>query len=340
MTAQPIVLVLPGGDPDRLPATIASVEAALGRPVPVIGLERADATELAATADFVGFVRPGDRLLPGVLESRLRDLAVHPFPVISIAGHRLIRGPGEPRLVQAPPPGSTPADLVIRATAEPATVLASASLVDRLALERLARPSGAAAVWSAMSVNGRYLAGAEVAAEVPLDPERHGYGNEARTGPLLEAVTGATVDDAPGDWTMRRELLRRLYLLLERDDEVPPLSEVFAGKLAGPAGAAAVVDDLEWLAERQAEALELERLRWIHGELRPEDAVPVTYAEELADSRAAMFRLDQAAKTLTAMIGRLESEIYRRDAIIAAITDLPIVDARTALAAEGAKGET
>lgn len=344
MSAPGLTLILPGGDPDLLDATIESIRLEAGEQTLILGLagpgltaeriasagiEVADPDSVASPGEIVAFARAGDRLIPGALEMRLLTFTNFPEAGISMAGHVLIGPGGEVvRRVSAPQPTARADEIIIRRSLEAAAVLVRAETLDRARLDLLARPLGDIVVWSRIAQEaGRHVSG-EYAAEIRLDPERHGQSGVARIGALVEAVGSAADGDEPGDSTLRRELLRRLYLAPEADADPIDLSSLFAGKLDSPEGAAEVVADLQWIAERQSEALQLERLRWTEGELRPEDVTPLTVSEEILEAQAKLTESGARMSQLSHIIEMLNAEVYRRDGIISELHKVSLAEAR------------
>jgi len=127
---------------------------------------------------------------------------------------------------------------------------------------------------------------------------------------------------------MRRELFRRLYLAPEDSGEVVDLTVLFGGKLDSPEGTAAVIDDLQWIAERQSEALQLERIRWADGEIREQDSTPLTVSEEIIEAQSRLGEVGARMAQLDNTARRLEAEIYRRDGIISDLQSVPLHEAR------------
>ena len=345
-------ILLPGGDASRLGETLDSIRGELGADGAVLGLPGGDldATLLAeaglttATPDTVAdaggilsFARPGDRLLPGAMEIRLLTFENFPAAAISIAGHVLTGPDGKTvREVKPPTPGSAPDEMLIWRTIEPAAVILRTPALPPEHLDLLGRPLADVVVGSRIAREGGYQVSGEAAAMVPLDPDRHGQSGIARVGSLAEAVGTTSGPDEPGESTMRRELFRRLFLAPEGQDQAIDLARLFEGKLGSPEGAAAVISDLQWIAERQSEALELERVRWADGELREKDATPLTVSEEIVEAQARLGEVGARMAQLDNTVRRLEAEIYRRDSIISDLQGVPLHEAR-GIAEEEAK---
>jgi len=336
-------LVLPGGDPAGLAGTVEAVrtEAAPGTPVlglpgpgleaedlRAAGIEPAEPEAIAESDGFVAFVRAGDRLIPGALEARLRTFTAYPKIGLAIAGHVLTTPDGsEIRRVPAPAPGLDPDLILIGRTVEAAGVLARAGALEGDHARLLAEPFGDIVVFARVARETGYCCSGEFAAEVRLDPGRHGHAGPTWSGPLIEAVRATAGEEREGDSATRRELLRRLYLSPEGDAEPVALPELFAGKLASPETAAAVVADLQWIAERQSEALRLERLRWADGDVDPEDLPPLTISEEILEAQAKLGEAGARLGQLDNAVRRLEAEVYRRDAIISELKGLTHAEA-------------
>jgi hypothetical protein len=292
------------------------------------GISFADPGVLAGSDRILAFFRAGDRPLPGALEARLRTFASYPGAGVAFAGHALVDGNGETvRRVGPPAAGTDPDEILIRRSAEAAAVLARAEHLDEGHFDLLARPFGDIVVWSRVAHDSGYTRSGEIAAEVRLDPARHGQSEQAWLGTLIERVRAAEGSDRTGDSDTRRELLRRLYLASEENAELVDLADLFAGKLGDPATAAAVIDDLQWVAERQAEALKLERLRWAEGIVKPEDIPPLTINEEILEAQATLGEMGARTAQMSNAVRRLETEVYRRDAIISELRGVPLAEA-------------
>jgi len=337
------VLILPGGDPDGLPLTVADFRSELGEGVEVLalagpdldgeraaaaGIPLADPGAIAGTGRILAFARAADRLVPGALEARLRTFSPHREIGLQIAGHVLVGDDGaEVRRVGPPVPGSDPDDLLIRRTAEAAAVLARAESLDLTHLQLLSRPFGDIVVWSRVAHDSGFTISGESAAEVRLDPARHGYAPEVWIGQLLETVSAAEGPDRPGESSTRRELLRRLYLTGEEPPEPVDLAAVFAGKLRPEGATGAVIADLQWIAERQSEALRLERLRWAEGEVAEAEIPSLTISEEIIEAQSKLSEVGASMAQMQSGARRLEAEIYRRDAIISDLENLTHAEA-------------
>lgn len=357
MSAALTALILPGGDPEGLGQTAADFRAELGERAEVLalagpgidpdgaaaaGIALADPGALAGAERTIAFARAGDRLVPGALEARLRTFAPHREIGLQIAGHILVGEDGaEVRRVDPPVPGSDPEELLIRRSVEAAAVLARAGCLGRRHFELLSRPFGDLVVWSRVARESGYWVSGESAAEICLDRERHGFGPEAAVGQLLETVGAAHGPDRPGESSARRELLRRLYLVPEEPAEPVDLAAVFAGKLGPEADAGAVIADLQWIAERQRDALRLERVRWAEGEVADSEIPPLTISEEIVEAQSKLSEVGANMAEMQSLARRLEAEIYRRDAIISDLEDLTHAEAheRGALPVEEAGSE-
>jgi hypothetical protein len=310
------VALLPGvGDAER---TRASVQAEVGPDVPVV-----DLAELEPGGEgTVAFVRAGDRWREGALAARARTFAGRPEVDISIAGHVLVDATGSELLqVASPAPPLDPMELLLRASVEPAAVLVRAGALHATALEQLAQPYGDAVVWSRLAREG-FVRSTELAADVLLDVERHGGDPTARFESLRAAATAGAVDDAeePGETTVRRDLLRRLFVDAAGDAS-PPLDLLTlagAGAERLPSRVLGLLADLQWTLERQREALRRERSQWPPPSDAPEIDGPTRLAdEELFDLRAAIVRMSSDIEIRDTLIRRYEAEIYRRDALLA-----------------------
>ena len=344
MLASLTIVVLPRGEFSTyaLEATLASVQNSTDEPVTVVGVATSGANSSAhhagfeaagvrivepstvlAASEVLAFVSPGDRLRSGALEARFRPLTAHPSAVLAVAGHVLVDPFGREILeVKAPSLPVDPIDLLLHPTLELAAVLVRSAALDLAAFELLTRPHGDAVVWSRLVRAGAVVRSGEIAADVPIDVDRHGHSPAARAAELLNYMTLCPPNDA-GAVELRRELLRRLYL--EPD---PGLGEIDLTELLGAAAthesAAAVVADLAWALERQRDALTAERIRWPAGEVEPDDELGAMYNEQLPELQALVATVGAEISVRDNKIRRLESEIYRRDAIIALLRQSPL----------------
>lgn len=313
--AQLAIVPLPG--PGDVDATLASVRVEAGGRAQLVDPGRP--LELPAEVDVVAFARAGDRWLPGTLAPRLRTLRAHPTAALSVAAHVLVDRNGAPALtVSAPALPLDPVELLLRTSVEPSAVLVRASAFDAAALALLLRPSGEHVLWSRLARVHGLVRSSEVAAEVLLDPARHGFKHATGTAALrTAAIANATEPvEQPGAATLRRELLRRLYLDAGKD-------EVESTDLTALLGAAAdervraVVADLQWALERARDALAAERVRWPEHVAPDADAPDARADEELFDLRAAVRTMTAEVELRDTLLRRYEAEIVRRDAIIA-----------------------
>ncbi|MFA4927718.1 MAG: hypothetical protein WC558_04325, partial [Patulibacter sp.] len=258
------------------------------------------------------------------LAARRRPLDAHPTAVLAVAGHHRVPsgGDGDGLRVSAPMPPLEPADLLLRPRVEAAAVLVRSELLDATALELLHRPHGDAVVWARLIGEHGHLPSGEIAADVRLDPERHGVRSASRTDAMLAAVSDPTSDDDPaGHATIRRELLTRLFV--EADDH----ADVDVLTWAGPAAAASarvrgVVGDLEWALRRQREALVAERVTWPAG--RVDDDERITSALDLERVRLGteLAEIYAELRVRDATIRRLEAEVAQRDRRIRRLEEL------------------
>jgi hypothetical protein len=317
------VALLPG--PGDAKATLASVRAEAGADVPVATLTEDSAAELLATAETIGFARAGDRWREGTLAARLRPLAAHPTAALSVAGHRLVDAEGHALLtVPAPALPLDPVELLLRASVEPAAVLVRADALDAAALAHVLRPHGDVVLWNRLAGASGLVRSGEIAADVPLDRERHGSHRETRTAALLTAATeGTRSADASGASSVRRELLRRLYLDAPSEPEPVDLTALL-GTPPADDRAAAVVADLQWALERARDALAAERVPWPECVERHRDAPGPFAEEELFDLRGAVRGTVAEVELRDALLRRYEAEILRRDAIISRLTGTPL----------------
>jgi hypothetical protein len=315
------VALLPGpGDDDM---TRSSVRAEAGADVPIVPLaEAGGGAALLARAETIAFARAGDRWRAGALAARLRPFAAHPTAVLAVAGHVLVDAEGHEVLRVSPPPLPLDAEeLLLRAAVEPSAVLVRASALDEAALALLLRPHGDLVLWSRLARASGLLRSGEIAAEVLLDPERHGSHHEARTAALLAAAAEV---EGEGASAMRRELLRRLYLDAGPTAERVDLTALLGGTAADPDRAAAVFSDLQWALERARETLAAERVSWPPELERDADAPGVFVEEELFELRAAVRTTVTEVEVRDALLRRYEAEIQRRDAIISRLTSTPL----------------
>lgn len=320
--AELAVALLPGAGDAEL--TRASVHEEAGADVPVVALPDGDGAALLG-AGTVAFARAGDRWLPGTLAPRLRTFAAHPTAAISVAGHAVIDAAGA-TVLTVPPPALPldPAELLLRARVEPAATLARASALDAAALDLLLQPHGDVVLWNRLARGGGLVRSSEIAAQVPLDSERHGSDRALRTAVLLAAVTDAAGDpSAEGASSVRRELLRRLYLDAPAGAEPVDLAELLGTAVSDDA--TAVLADLQWALERARDALAAERVVWPQGALERDDDAPGLFAEEeLYGLRAAVRTMGADVEVRDALLRRYEAEILRRDAIISRLTSTPL----------------
>jgi hypothetical protein len=287
-----------------------------------VGLSVFEPGEALQLADVLAFVRPGDRWCPGTLEIRRRQLDGHPRAAFSVAAHELVDAEGSTVLiVRAPSPPIDPIELLMRPSIEPATVLVRVPSMDGIALSLLTRTHGDAVLWSRLARADGFVSSGEIAAKVPIDPERHGFAPRVRTAQLIAAASCLAPLDGLGAANVRQELLRRLYLEPEPGIESVDLTALLGGFRQESPGTAAVISDLQWALERQSDALRVERIRWPE-DLAEEDkdVVRITDAD-LLDQQAAAFILGSEVVLRDSKIRRLEAEVYRRDAIIAELTD-------------------
>ena len=333
--AEPLaVVLLPGSG--ALAETLASVRSEINEKVPLLclttkacefsdqppaALMSATPQEILATADVLAFARAGDRWCAGALAARMRPLSAHPTAVLSVASYVLVDGTGgKVRVTHAPMPPISANELLVHPSVEPAAVLIRSSVLDEAALELLASPYGDALVWSEIVRRHGLLPSREIASEVALDPDRHGHNPEMRTKALLTALHAEKTSEEPGSSTLRRELLRRLYV--EPLDD-PGLAELdIATLLAADATPviAAAIEDLQWALERQRDALAIERLRWGYGEINAADRIPETTDADLQDALLKAEEIWNEVKVRNAEIERLKAEVMRRDAEIARLS--------------------
>jgi hypothetical protein len=169
---------------DDVAATVASVRAETGddtrlcmlardggeEGATVLGLPAVGPGAVLAACDLLAFARPGDRWREGAFIARRRPLVGHPEAVMSVAGHAVVAADGtELRAVRAPLPGADPAELVLRPSIEPSSVLVLPAAVTPTALSLLARPGGPTVLWARIARAHGFLPSLEVAASVPVE---------------------------------------------------------------------------------------------------------------------------------------------------------------------------
>jgi hypothetical protein len=310
MTVPFAVIVLPGpGDPRP---TLESARAEAGEGTPVLELPGMDAVEVLSSTEVLAFLRAGDTWRPGALAARLRPLLAHPTAVLGVASYVLVDAAGRELLeIRAPLPPVDPVALVLRPRIEPAATLVRSAALDEDALRLIATSHGDAGVWSRLVRAHGLLPSTEIAADVALDPSRHGHAPHVRTATLLDTVRGTAGDDA-GDSAVRRELLRRLFV--EPDQG---LADLDLAALLAPAASAAprrVLEDLQWALERQRDALAAAVVRWPAGEVDREDAIDLMTEAELHDTRLRVEEFWLEIQLRNAEIERLNAELELRDA--------------------------
>lgn len=318
------VVLIPG--PGPVLETLRSLRDELAGSVPLVGfgLEEFDglgdisvadsADEVLGTAETLVFVRTGDRLCEGALSARLTSFAARPGGVLGAAGYRLVDDVGSEIRVAPPPlPPFAPHSLLLRPAVEASAVLVRSEALDQTALELIVRPHGDGVVWSRLAARFGLVPSAEIAADVRLDPARHGHAPEVRLEALLEfARAGELSGPAPDALALRRELLRRLYIEPEPTDPPPSdLAETFGG-----AGALVLVD-LQWALERQREALAAERVTWPQGVVAPEDETAGPTDLDLLDSQMRADELHHHIMVRDAELSRLTALLEQRDSVIA-----------------------
>ena len=304
--AAPLAVALLPGPGDPRP-TLESAHAEAGEEVPVFEFPATDAADILSAGRVLAFLRAGDTWRPGALAARLRPLSGHPTAVLGVAGYVLVDAVGRALLeIRAPLPPVDPAALVLRPRIEPAAVLVRSAALDEDALRLIATAHGDAGVWSRLVRMHGLLPSTEIAADVVLDPERHGHAPQSRTATLLGAVRLAR-GDAPGDSAVRRELLRRLFVEPDQGLADVELAEVLASAVA--AAPRRVLEDLEWVLERQRDALAATQVRWPAGEVDREEAIELMTEAELHDTRLKVGELWSEIQSRDAKIVRLSAEL-------------------------------
>lgn len=323
------VVLLPG--PGAIAVTLESVRDELGPEVPVLCLTDKDAPheqqsgfvsakphEILAAADVLAFARAGDRWRAGTLAARLRPLSAHPTAMLSVAGFVLVDAEGrEIRVARAPMPPIDSAKLLLHPSIEATAVLVRSAALGPADLELIARPHGDAVVWSEIVRRYGLLPSMELAAEIKLDVDRHGHEPHARTEALLTAIrAGTTSKEGPGVRTLRRELLRRLYIEPREASELTEIDIATLFAANATTTVTASVEDLQWALERQRDALAAERLRWADGEVDPVDRIPGATDIDMLDARLKNEELWNELKVRDAEIARLHAELAQREAVV------------------------
>jgi hypothetical protein len=316
------VVLIPG--PGSASETLGSLDEEIARSVPLVGFgftESDDlggvgvarsADEVIRTAETLAFVRRGDRLRDGALTARLRPFAARPGAVLSVAGYRLVDSDGsEIRTAPPPLPPFEPHSLLLAPAVEASAVLVRSEALDPTALDLIVRPHGDAVVWGRLAARFGLVPSAEIAADVRLDPARHGHAPAVRLAALLEfARSGELSTSAPDGIVLRRELLRRLYIEPETPDPPPlDLSETFRG------AEALVLADLQWALERQRDALAAERVTWSQGVVAPEDEIATDL--DLLDARMLVDELHHHIMVRDTELIRLGALVEQRESLIA-----------------------
>lgn len=326
MTPAPLAVVLlvgPDVPPEAAERSLGSIAAeAPGAPVAVLGdpatieatpglagLAGQTTAPLAEAGELLAFLRLGDHWRPGGVAARERVLRARPEAGLLVGAHVIVDE--QDRVVRRVPPPALPVDqteLLVRAGIEASAVVVRAARLEPGADELLTRPHGDLVLWSALACRAGVVPSDEIAAAVRLDPRRHGHDPRVRTAALLESV--AAIGDAPGAPTLRRELLRRLYL-----DPAPEAVEVDLAATLLAAGAApeAVVADLQWALERQREALAAERTAWPRGVIDPEESTGRFSDVEVSNLRGEVLTVTEEAVLRMDAIERLRAELQQRD---------------------------
>jgi hypothetical protein len=316
------VVLIPG--PGSASETLVSLRDEIARSVPLMGFglrESEDlgvvtvarsADEVLGTAEMLAFVRAGDRLHEGALAARLVPFMARPEAALSVAGYRLVANDGiEIRSAPPPLPPFEAHSLLLRPAVEASAVLVRSEALDQTALDLIVRPHGDAVVWGRLAARFGLVPSSEVAADVRLDPARHGHAPAVRLAALLEfARNGELSASSPAGLLLRRELLRRLYIEPEPIDPPPvDLFDVFGG--AG----SVVIADLQWALERQREALAAERVTWPHGVVAPEDETATDL--DLLDARMLADELHHHVMVRDTELMRLTALLEQRESLIA-----------------------
>ena len=295
---------------DRVSVVACGDDPSLG----IDGVNHMDPAALVEPGRILAFARIGDRWRAGAFASRLRTFAAHPTAGISVAGHAVVGADRrEVLLVRAPTPPLVPAELLLRPRTEPSAVLVRSELLDPSALELLGQPHGDAVVWNRIAQEHGLLPSAEIAADVPLDPDRHGYAPEAAVAGLAQMLSASGWIDGQQGSRLRRELLQRWYIDLEAGlDEPGDLTQ-----LLGHADqrTRTLIADLQWALERLRQALVTERVQW-PGWTESTTGVQSGPALELQRLQHEANWLHEECAYRDAAIKRLQAEIALRDATV------------------------
>jgi hypothetical protein len=314
MSDELVVVLLPQGGRDA-DGTRESVRAEVGGAVPVVVLGDQGTAERILGAALVAVIRAGDRWRAGTYAARAQPLTAHPDAGLVAAGHARVDETGRELLVvPAPRAPIDPTDLLLRRDVEASSVIVRGGVLDADALELLGRPHGDLVLWSRITREHGMLSSGEIASDVLVDPDRHGSSPRARVAELLEQCRA--LPEEPGACTVRRELLRRVFVDGTAADGPVDLRELLADE--ADAGARAVVADLQWALERQQDALSAERVEWPRDQsgYTPEAGPAPLPDEEPMDARVEAIHLAVEVAVRDSKIRRLEAEIYRRDAMI------------------------
>jgi hypothetical protein len=326
-TPRVLALILPTAGTTAADAanTVAAIDADAGVPVVIVagehwsdgGAEGASPMlpeQILASADVLAFARPGDRWRPGAFAARLRTFAAHPSAGLSVAGHAIVAQDGSETLtVAAPGVKRGPLDLLIAPRTEASAVLARSSVLDAGALELAQRPHGDGVVWNRIAQEHGLMTSGEIAADVPLDPRRHGHAPDVVMSELATALTSAGWVDGPAGARLRREFLRRRYLEPSVDGQ--PELDLAALLPAADERARDLIEDLTWALERLHEALEAERVAWPGWPVDPRTPRTLDYTEGTLDNLYLDVGWLHAEVALRdAAVRRLEAEVTLRDA--------------------------
>lgn len=315
-TIVPLLFASSATDEQQLAATLASVRGELpDAPVLALrgelgdeGITSVTAEEALAAGEILAPIRVGDRWVPGSLEHRSLAFRKQPGSAIAAAAYERVDADGNVAVrISAPPPGTSTSELLLRPVLDASAVLLRSEFLTPERLAWLLQPFGDEALLAGLAHEHGLLPSGELAAQVTLDPARHGY---ATAIPRLTAAIDALPADAPGAATLRRELLRERWI-----EPLAPAGELDVAALL-PADVrdrsdvAPVLDDVTWVLQRQAEALAAERLRWADGDLGGFEPI-----ETITDST-----LPNTETDLVGEIHRLHVELLRREAIIDRLT--------------------
>jgi hypothetical protein len=316
-----LVLLMQGDDAARR----RTVESIVADGFPTDAIQALEDAQPGAD-QLVALARPGDTFraahtwaLEGALEAR-------PDAVAAVGGYALVDR--EDRLLSLVAPLAADVEakmLARRCRLEAAAAIVRGRVLDQRLLGLLAEPEREPVFWRELSARGPIVCERAMVADVRLDERRHGSEPALRIAQLIELLRGGAADDsrtergacqATSATDLRRELLRKLYL---EGHTVPASIEL--AELAGPGDAAALIADLQWTLERQAEQLAALWAGWPVQPERttiaepewPEDRIPHLDLE-LAEARSELDRQHVIVARLVAEVGLRDARIARMSA--------------------------